>query len=556
MVHDPLRPQPDDPGQDPDFDENALEAAPEGGGERIAKLLARSGVGSRRDVERLIGEGRVAINGRTLDTPAVKVEPGDILTVDGEVVGEPEPARLFRYHKPVGLLTTHKDPAGRRTIFGVLPDGLPRLISVGRLDINSEGLLLLTNDGFLARSLEQPSNALVRRYRARAHGRTTQEKLDTLAKGVTVEGVRYGPIEAKLDKAKEGPQGANLWLTITLHEGKNREVRRVLESIGLKVNRLIRLAYGPLALGTLGEGELEEVGPRVVREQFAQYIEAENLPTGERPKYRSPTKSKSRRAQEEAKVLADLPPEKGPKEKPVYKAGWAKPKRKLNPHLQSKAKRDPTARTPDRPDIVARPKPKGSKPAGARAPAGVKRPGPKRAEGPRPNAQRPDAQRPAPMARTSDRPDIAARPRPAASRPTGSKGPAGAQRPGAKRAEGQRPDAQRPAPAARTRDRPDPAARPESARPRPAGSKGPVGAKRPETQRPESKRPESKRPESKRPAAKAPGPKAPGPKRSESGPADGPGAGPRGPRPSASPGRTNGVRRPGPPKPGGRGPRG
>ena len=183
MVHDPLRTQPDDAGQ-------ALDPNAEGIGERVAKLLARSGVGSRRDVERLIGEGRVAINGRTLETPAVKVEPGDILTVDGEVVGEPEAARVFRYHKPVDLVTTHKDPAGRPTVFDNLPAELPRLISVGRLDINSEGLLLLTNDGGLARALEMPSSAIVRRYRARAHGRTTQEKLDTLKAGITVEGVR------------------------------------------------------------------------------------------------------------------------------------------------------------------------------------------------------------------------------------------------------------------------------------------------------------------------------------------------------------------------------
>lgn len=328
MVHDPLRTQPDDPGQAHESD----------AGERIAKLLARAGIGSRRDVERLIEEGRVAINGRTLETPAVKAEPGDIVTVDGEVVGEPEPARLFRYHKPVGLVTTHKDPTGRPTVFSALPDGLPRLISVGRLDINSEGLLLLTNDGELARALEMPSTAIVRRYRARAHGRTTQEKLDTLKNGVTVEGVRYGSIEARLDKAKEGPQGANLWLTVTLHEGKNREVRKVLESIGLKVNRLIRLAYGPLALGTLGVGQLEEVGPRVIREQFAEHIDPANLPTGERPKYRSPRQSASRRAQEAAKVEADLAtPVRAPKEKPAYKAGWAKPKPKLSPHPKPKA---------------------------------------------------------------------------------------------------------------------------------------------------------------------------------------------------------------------------
>jgi 23S rRNA pseudouridine2605 synthase len=405
MVHDPLRPHPDDPGQEPDS-ETVIDG--EGGGERVAKLLARSGVGSRRDVERLIEERRVAINGRTLETPAVKVEPGDILTVDGEVVGEPEPARLFRYHKPVGLVTTHKDPAGRPTVFKALPDGLPRLISVGRLDINSEGLLLLTNDGFLARALEMPSTGIVRRYRARAHGRTTQEKLDTLQNGITVEGVKYGPIEAKLDKAKEGPQGANLWLTVTLHEGKNREVRRVLEALGLKVNRLIRLAYGPLALGTLGVGELEEVGPRVVREQFAQYIEPENLPTGERPLYRSPRKSPSRRAQDEAKTAAELAPVRAPKEKPAYKAGWAKPKRKLNPHLKAKTKRDPEARPPaaGRPGFVDRPKP-GGKPAAAKRP-GAKAPGSGRAGGPGPGPRgpKPSASRPgsSPARRPGPRP--------------------------------------------------------------------------------------------------------------------------------------------------------
>lgn len=401
MVHDPLRTQRDDAGQAPDSE------ADTDGGERVAKLLARSGVGSRRDVERLIGEGRVAINGRTLDTPAVKVEPGDIITVDGEVVGEPEPARLFRYHKPVGLVTTHKDPAGRPTVFDSLPEGLPRLISVGRLDLNSEGLLLLTNDGGLARALEMPSTAIVRRYRARAHGRTTQEKLDTLKAGVTVEGVRYGPVDARLDKAKEGPQGANLWITVTLHEGKNREVRRVLESIGLKVNRLIRLAYGPLALGTLGVGELEEVGPRVIREQFAEHIDPANLPTGERPQYRSPRKGASRRAQEAAKVEADLgAPERKPKEKPAYKAGWAKPKRKVRPHPAPKPKAAKPfkagkgAAIPTRPGIIDRPA--AGRPPGAARPSGSARaggPGP----GPR-GPTRPASPRGTPGARPPGRP--------------------------------------------------------------------------------------------------------------------------------------------------------
>jgi 23S rRNA pseudouridine2605 synthase len=392
MIHDPLRTQPDEPGQPHDSE----------GGERVAKLLARAGVGSRRDVERLIAENRVAINGRTLDTPAVKVEPGDIVTVDGEVVGEPEPARLFRYHKPVGLVTTHKDPHDRPTVFKALPPGLPRLISVGRLDINSEGLLLLTNDGELARALEMPSTAIVRRYRARAHGRTTQEKLDTLKNGITVDGVRYGPIEAKLDKAKEGPQGANLWLTVTLHEGKNREVRKVLEALGLKVNRLIRLAYGPLALGTLGVGELEEVGPRVIREQFAEHIDPANLPTGERPQYRSPRKNASRRAQEAAKVEADLatPVARGPKEKPAYKAGWAKPKAKINPHPKPKAGAKPRpiakaktakpVRAPTRPGIIDKATATGLKRGGGPG-AGPR--------GPKPSASPPrssDARRPGP----------------------------------------------------------------------------------------------------------------------------------------------------------------
>jgi 23S rRNA pseudouridine2605 synthase len=296
-------------------------------------------------------------------------------------------------------VTSHRDPEGRPTVFSKLPPTLPRVVSVGRLDINSEGLLLLTNDGGLARALEQPSNAVVRRYRARAHGRTNQERLDRLAAGVTVEGVKYGPIEARLDKAKEGPQGANLWITLTLHEGKNREVRRVLESIGLKVNRLIRLAYGPLALGTLGVGELEEVGPRVIREQFAEFIEPENLPTGERPQYRSTRKSASRRAQDEAKAAAELAPVRGaPKEKPAYKAGWAKPKRKLNPHLKAKAKRDPAERAPapGRPGFVDRPKAAKAAKSPGSGPAGRPGAGPR---GPKPSASRPGsspARRPGP----------------------------------------------------------------------------------------------------------------------------------------------------------------
>ena len=338
MVHDPHRTQRPAPGQARKPNEPAADAA---SGDRVAKMLARAGVASRREVERLIEAGRVALNGQVLTTPAVKVEPGDILTVDGAVVTEAEPVRLFRYHKPLDLVTSHKDPQGRPTVFDHLPAGLPRLISVGRLDINSEGLLLLTNDGGLARALEMPSTGVVRRYRARARGRVTQEKLDTLKQGITVEGVQYGAIEATLDKAKEGPQGANLWITVVLAEGKNREVRRVLEALGLKVNRLIRLSYGPFALATLLPGEVEEVGPRVIREQLAEHIAPANLPKGDRPQWKAPARVAA--GPRRGAVEIGRPGVRGaaggkprPKRaaageapaKPVYKAGWAKPKPK------------------------------------------------------------------------------------------------------------------------------------------------------------------------------------------------------------------------------------
>ncbi|WP_395670439.1 pseudouridine synthase [Phenylobacterium sp.] len=333
MVHDPQR----------------TGAAPAGQArtpERIAKALARAGVGSRRDVERYIAEGRIALNGEVLTSPAVKVEPGDILTVDGQVVEDAEPTRVFRYHKPVGLLTSHKDPQGRPTVFEHLPPGLPRLISVGRLDINSEGLLLLTNDGELARALEMPQTGVARRYRARARGRITQDRLDKLKDGITVEGVRYGAIEAKLDKAKEGPQGANLWITVTLSEGKNREVRRVLEALGLQVNRLIRMAYGPFALATLLPGQIEEVGPRVIREQLADHIPPENLPQGDRPQFktvsaplavqrrvRDPGEAGARpaRAADPGRRRSGAPADGEAPAKKTYKPGWAKAKPKARP---------------------------------------------------------------------------------------------------------------------------------------------------------------------------------------------------------------------------------
>jgi 23S rRNA pseudouridine2605 synthase len=233
-------------------------------GERIAKWLARAGIASRRDAEKLIAEGKVKLNGAVVETPATFVAPGDRVSVAGKPVAAPERTRLFRYHKPDGLVTTHRDPEGRPTVFEKMPPGMPRVVSIGRLDITSEGLLLLTNDGALARRLELPSNGWIRRYRVRVHGRVDEAALAKLARGVTIEGVAYGPIEAGLDSR----QGGNAWLTVALKEGKNREVRRVMAHLGLQVTRLIRVAYGPFQLGALPRAGVEEVHPRILREQL------------------------------------------------------------------------------------------------------------------------------------------------------------------------------------------------------------------------------------------------------------------------------------------------
>jgi len=306
------------------------------GQDRVAKVLARAGVASRREVERLIEAGRVALNGKVLTTPAVKIEAGDILTVDGEVIAGAEPTRVFRYHKPAGLMTTHTDPKGRPTVFEALPPGLPRLISVGRLDLSSEGLLLLTNDGALTRALELPSSGWSRIYRARAYGEASQEKLDRLKDGITVEGIKYGSIDAKLDKAS----GRNVWITVTLAEGKNREVRRVLEALGLKVNRLIRLAYGPFSLGPLAPGQVEEVGPRVIRELLGDYIDPANLPTGSAVQFKPPAKPPSRRDPSRPPPSQKLAASAEKPVKPVYKPGWARAKPKLSGHVMPKAPKE------------------------------------------------------------------------------------------------------------------------------------------------------------------------------------------------------------------------
>ena len=240
-------------------------------GERVAKVVSRAGLCSRRDAEEWVTQGRVAVNGRIINSPALDVTTRDIITVDGKPLPAPERTRLFMYHKPRGLMTTHADPEGRPTVFDNLPEGLPRLISIGRLDFNTEGLLLLTNDGGLARTLELPDTGWLRRYRVRAHGDVSQAQLDALKNGVEVDGVKYGSIDAKLER----DVGANVWLVFAIREGKNREVRNVLAHLGLEVNRLIRVSYGPFQLGELEEGQVDEVKTRVLREQLGEKI-AEN----------------------------------------------------------------------------------------------------------------------------------------------------------------------------------------------------------------------------------------------------------------------------------------
>jgi 23S rRNA pseudouridine2605 synthase len=239
-------------------------------GERIAKVIARAGLASRREAEAWIAAGRVVVNGEEIRSPALNVTPTDRVTVDGQPLPVRERTRLFLFHKPRGLVTTHADPQGRPTVFDALPKHLPRLISVGRLDANTEGLLLLTNDGGLARTLELPSTGWTRRYRVRANGKVTQLRLDRLRHGIEIDGVRYGSIDARLDRE----QGANVWLTFAMREGKNREVKNVLGHLGLAVNRLIRVSFGPFQLGELPVGAVEEVRTRHLREQLGERVAA------------------------------------------------------------------------------------------------------------------------------------------------------------------------------------------------------------------------------------------------------------------------------------------
>ena len=242
--------------------------------ERVAKRIARSGYCSRRDAERLIASGRVAVDGKVLSSPAVTVTDANRITVDGEALPQPEQPRLFRYHKPAGVLTAARDPEGRPTIYDRLPENLPRLMPIGRLDMGSEGLLLLTNDGELKRRLELPATGWVRRYRVRVHGRIDESRLEGLHDGIVIDGFQYGPIQARLDRV----QGSNAWLTIALREGKNREIRRVLEHFGWPVNRLIRLSFGPFQLGGLPVGEVEEVSAKVLADQLGGALAGKSRP--------------------------------------------------------------------------------------------------------------------------------------------------------------------------------------------------------------------------------------------------------------------------------------
>ena len=270
-------------------------------GERIAKVIARAGICSRREAERLIAAGRVALDGQRLGSPAVNVTAAQRITIDGEPLPAPAPQRLWRYHKPTGLITSARDPQGRPTVFASLPSELGRLLSVGRLDMNSEGLLLLTNDGALKRRLELPASGWIRRYRARVHGRPDPQKLAALAQGVRVDGIDYGPIRAELERQTT----SNAWLKMALTEGKNREVRKVLEHLGLAVNRLIRVAYGPFQLGRLPRGGLDEVPAQVLAEQLGEsggrkIGTAKAKPKPTRPGGRKPGTGKGKRNRDDA----------------------------------------------------------------------------------------------------------------------------------------------------------------------------------------------------------------------------------------------------------------
>jgi 23S rRNA pseudouridine2605 synthase len=278
-------------------------------GDRIAKVMARAGLCSRREAEAWIAEGRVKVNGQKITSPALNVTERDDIRVDGKPLPDKEKIRLWRYHKPRGLLTTSRDPQGRPTVFEKLPKELPRVVSVGRLDLNSEGLLLLTNDGELARRLELPATGWVRRYRVRVNGQVEVAHLNELRKGITVEGIRYGSVQASLDRQ----QGDNAWLTMALTEGKNREIRKLCGHFGWAVSRLIRISYGPFQLGSLETGLVEEVKGKVLKDQLGIETPKDKPQAREKPPERKPTERPKILGQLKLKPKAEQKPEQKPK---------------------------------------------------------------------------------------------------------------------------------------------------------------------------------------------------------------------------------------------------
>jgi 23S rRNA pseudouridine2605 synthase len=376
--------------------------------ERIAKRMARAGLCSRRDAERWIEAGRVTLNGKLLDTPAVTVDDDDTIIVDGKPLPQKERPRLWRYHKPVGLVTSHNDEKGRETVFDHMPEDLPRVISVGRLDINSEGLLLLTNDGELARRLELPATGWKRKYRVRVHGHPKEYELKKLNKGVTIEGIRYDAIEAALDSTK----GANSWLTISIREGKNREVRKVMDHLGYPVLRLIRVSYGPLQLGELEDGEVDEVKSKILRDQMGveKFEDEPEILT-----------LKSRKPSQQGKEL-NTRDKRG--KSPATAADSASPARRGKPAPRGKMDRDDRPARGGRPDRDDKPA-RGGRPDRDDKPA---RGGRADREGKSARGGRPDRDdKPARGGRAdrSERPDRANRDKTDAPRPAGrSKAPA------------------------------------------------------------------------------------------------------------------------------------
>lgn len=345
--------------------------APEG--ERIAKVLSRAGIASRREAERLIELGEVRVNGKVITSPALNVTAKDRITVRGEPVGQPEPPRLWLYYKPEGLVTSAADEKGRDTVFDHLPEDMPRVMSVGRLDLNSEGLLLLTNDGALKRRLELPSTGWLRKYRVRVKGNPTDPDLDPLRKGITVEGERFQPMDVKLDRH----QGANAWLTVGLREGKNREIRRAMAQVGLTVNRLIRISYGPFRLGELQPGEVEEVKPRILRDQLGLGDVGTPEPAARKsatrpaakPAAKPSAKPTARPAPKPASQSAAKPPRAGGG---GQKTTPAKPRLRPGEGLQELSDawtaitRPPGRKTPDRPAASRPARPGGPRTGGPR----------------------------------------------------------------------------------------------------------------------------------------------------------------------------------------------